>query len=137
MKSFICFVFLFASVTNAQNVTAVSHPAFLWNRVNFHPPKIAAQGGFQCLFGTVTFIPAALVTWAVKRHVAYSASTAPEKSTAGVIGDASVGLAFATAAGTLFAGVTVFLWSQGIASFAEAAASHLYNPADLTPVKTP
>lgn len=129
MKNLFLVSLLCGSAISATNATK---PAIFLNRANVLPEKIATQGAFQALFGTITFIPAALVAVAVKRH----AAVATEPHMKGVIGEAPWLLAFATAGGAIFGGASVFLWSQAFASWSEAAASAIWNP-DAAVVKTP
>lgn len=132
MKRLIFTLLLCASVASAENATVASQTAFFFTRNNVLPEKVATQGAFQCLFGCITFVPAALAAVAVKRYT--TASNAPNLKDA--IGEASWALALSTVAGSIFGGVSVFLWSQGVANFAEAAASEIWNP-PAVPVKTP
>lgn len=115
MKRVFLAILLCAGFANAQNVTK---PALFLTRDNGSPQKAATLGGFQCLFGTITFISAVFVAKALKDHVADGKG----------ISNAFSELPFATVSGAILTGVSGFLWGQGLSSFAYAATSARWNP---------
>ena len=131
MKHVFLATLLCAGFVNAQNATVIQKQALFLTRDNGSPEKAATFGAFQCLFGTLTFIPAVLVARALKKHIA--GSTEPDMK--GAINEVSSELAFATVAGVVLTGISSFLWGQGLLTFAYAATAAIWNAPDLVPVK--